>query len=107
MTVKQKSSVPLLKKLPIKEWRQFWADREFAKVMKDKGIVKNEVPRVINKIFNTGLYCMVVINYSSMTYEFVKGVKQMLGFENEEFYKGKFEFLVRLVHPDDVEKVHR
>ena len=93
-----------LQKLGLPDWKKFWNGRGFAQEMQTKGIL-SETPDVIKRIFHTGPYFMVVVNYSSMGFEYVQGVAQMLGFTQEQFNEGKLEFLVNLIHPEDKEKV--
>ena len=73
--------------------------------MKAKGVLKDQVPDAIKKIFSCGRYFILVMDYRDLTYTHVQGVQSMIGFSNEEFYNGKYEFLANLVHPDDLEKV--
>ncbi len=100
------SSIPILKlqKLALPDWKKFWDGRGFALEMQSKGIFDKK-PEVINRIFHTGPYFMVVVNYSNMSFEYVQGVDQMLGFSSKEFNEGKLDFLVNLIHPEDKEKV--
>jgi DNA-binding CsgD family transcriptional regulator len=100
------SSTPALKlqKPASPDWKKFWDGRGFASEMQSFGIM-NKRPEVINRIFHTGPYFMVVVDYSTMCFEYVQGVDQMLGFSSKEFNDGKLDFLVNLIHPEDKEKV--
>lgn len=94
-----------LYKLPMPDWKQFWEDRGFAEEMKKNGIVNDLIPGAVSKVFHTGRYFLFVVNYSTLGFEYIRDTHLMLGFSHEELWNGKIEFLVSLVHPDDVEKV--
>ena len=94
-----------LRKLPLPEWKKFWANRGFVKQMEAKGILKKEPPQVIQKIFHVGPYFLVVVDYRDLSFDYVYGPDKMLGIPDEEFYKSNLEFLVDLIHPQDREKV--
>jgi DNA-binding CsgD family transcriptional regulator len=91
-------------KRSLSEWRKFWEQREFV-VKKQKEAVVNNAPEFIKKIFHTGPYFVMVIDYQTMSYDYANGIEKVLGYTNEEAYEGKYEFLARLVHPDDMEKL--
>lgn len=102
--IKTRRSTPLPRKVGLPEWKQFWRDKSFAAEMWNKRIL-NDIPHVVDRIFHVGPYFMVVVNYGTMGFEYVMGVSQMLGFSTQQFYDGKHDFLVGLIHPHDKEKV--
>lgn len=93
------------RKLAIPEWKKFWSDRRFALEMKQKGIVSSELPLIMNRLFHTGPYFLLVVDYRDMSFDYVAGATQAFGYTKEHFYSQKLDFLPHLIHPDDVEKV--
>lgn len=91
--------------LALPEWKKFWKDRGFARDMKTKGIIRQDPPPVIKRIFHAGPYFFIVADYIHMTIDHVQGVEQMLGYTPQQLYDGGVEFLVGLLHPADIEKV--
>lgn len=51
-----------------------------------------------------GKQCLYVINWKDMKLTFTKGIKEMLGYEDEEL---NMKLLLNLVHPEDLKFVNR
>ena len=100
------SATPFLKleKLTLDDWKKFWNSRGFTAEITPNGILDRN-PDVIKRIIPTGPYFTVVVNYTNMSFDYVQGVSQLTGFSSQEFYDGKMDFLLGLIHPDDSEKV--
>lgn len=93
-----------LRQLALPEWKKFWDARGFTQEMKGKGIL-DKAPEVMKRIFHTGPFFMVVLNYTNMRFEYIEGVEHVLGYSHDEFNRGNLDFLVGLLHPEDAPKV--
>jgi DNA-binding CsgD family transcriptional regulator len=91
--------------LTIPEWKKYFSDKYVEREMIANHAVDQLAPSVINKVLEIGHHYEMVIDYRDGRVIFIRGFEEVLGISPDILTKGKFEFLVSLVHPDDVEKV--
>src|SRR5258706_13300215 len=94
-----------IKRVDLPSWKKYWKDRGFVTEMMERGMVQREPPEALNRIFHVGPYFIFVVDYRDMSFQYIKGVQKILGYGDDDFYKKKLEYLVELVHPDDIQKV--
>jgi DNA-binding CsgD family transcriptional regulator len=83
-----------------KDWVNF-STRNFSELKEHKSNFElfND-PQFIN-LFKNAPSIVLVVNHAEHKYEFFsENVKQILGFEAEEFYKGNVEFGLSHIHPE-------
>ncbi len=94
-----------LRPLTLEEWRQFWRNRYRDRQM-SYAQNRQEYPEgMINKMLGSCRHFEIVEDYCSGRVLEVDGFEQVLGIDSKQPTRGRAEYLVSLVHPDDVGKV--
>ncbi len=83
-----------------KDWINF-STRNFPEIKEHKSNFELFNDRQFRDLFRNAPAVVLVVNHAEHKYEFFsENVKQILGYDAEEFYKGNVEFGMSLVHPE-------
>lgn len=101
----QADSDPVIKRIDIPGWKRYWDDQGFVAEMTERGMIRREPPEALNHVFHVGPYFACVVDYRDMSFQYIKGLENILGHDANILYTKKLEHLVEWVHPEDVQKV--